>query len=921
MTFSGILGTIFIEPLKLVFEIIFSLANNVIGHPGLTIIVLSLVMNFLVLPLYRRADAMQEEARDVENRLKPGIDHIKKTFSGDERMMVLQTYYRQNNYSPTDALNGSASLLLEVPFFIAAYQFLSHVACLQGVSLGPIADLGAPDGMLVLGGMTVNVLPVLMTLINVVSGAIYSRGFPLKTKVQLYGVALIFLVFLYNSPAGLVFYWTLNNVFSLIKNIFYKLKNPGLVLAMLAFAAGLLMAAAGLFLLPLPTVKVRLYVAIMGIALMLPLVWMLLRRRMKLTVKTTEPKPDKKLFVAGSVFLTVLTGLLIPSTFIAASPQEYVDINYFHNPLNYILMSTALAVGFFMVWLRVFYWLSSPGVKCLFDRLVWVLAVLALVNYMFFGRNLGVISAQLQFENEMRFASSELLLNLAVMVLGAVLLWLFAARFPKLPSTVLALACAALVCMSAINAFTIKSSVQKVSAQKAAKSEVASIPLSRDGKNVVVLMLDRALGQAVPYIFNEKPELVEQFDGFTYYSNVISYGGYTNFGTPPLLGGYEYTPVEMNRRDGESLVDKHNEALLVMPRLFADEGYEVTVCDPVYANYQWIPDLSIYEDYDDINAYNTIGRFVDDDQKQVLIDNNYRNFFLFSVMKCLPVTLQDTLYSSGSYNQVASVGSTPYTQIQHSSQRATGYSTSFMEAYSVLDKLHEISRISDSEENTYLFLMNDLPHRPLLLQTPDYVPAESVDNREYDEANASRFTIDGKELKTDRISQMTLYHANVASYLQLGEWFDWLRENGVYDNTRIILVSDHGFRERMMDELIMGEDELDVSSYYPLLMVKDFDSKGFTVSDEFMTNADVPSLSVQGLIENPVNPFTGKPINSDEKTAHEQFIILSGNWELLTNSGSAFEASKWASVKDNIWDEDNWTFYDETMVLAEHSVE
>ena len=132
MTFFGIMGTIFIGPLKLVFEIVFSLANFFLGHPGLAIIALSLVMNFLVLPLYRRADAMQEEARDVENRLKPGVDHIKKTFTGDERMMMLQTYYRQNNYSPTDALNGSASLLLEVPFFIAAYQFLSHVACLQG---------------------------------------------------------------------------------------------------------------------------------------------------------------------------------------------------------------------------------------------------------------------------------------------------------------------------------------------------------------------------------------------------------------------------------------------------------------------------------------------------------------------------------------------------------------------------------------------------------------------------------------------------------------------------------------------------------------------------------------------------------------------------------------------------------------------
>lgn len=48
-------------------------------------------------------------------------------------------------------------------------------------------------------------------------------------------------------------------------------------------------------------------------------------------------------------------------------------------------------------------------------------------------------------------------------------------------------------------------------------------------------MLDRAMGQYVPYIFNEKPELKEQFSGFTYYSNVISFGGQTNFGAPAFV--------------------------------------------------------------------------------------------------------------------------------------------------------------------------------------------------------------------------------------------------------------------------------------------------------------------------------------------------------------------------------------------------
>lgn len=49
-------------------------------------------------------------------------------------------------------------------------------------------------------------------------------------------------------------------------------------------------------------------------------------------------------------------------------------------------------------------------------------------------------------------------------------------------------------------------------------------------------------------------------------------------------------------------------------------------------------------------------------------------------------------------------------------------------------------------------------------------------------------------------------------------------------------------------------------------MVKDFNRKGFSTSDTFMTNADVPALAMEDLIRDPKNPFTGKAINSDEKT-------------------------------------------------------
>ena len=157
--------------------------------------------------------------------------------------------------------------------------------------------------------------------------------------------------------------------------------------------------------------------------------------------------------------------------------------------------------------------------------------------------------------------------------------------------------------------------------------------------------------------------------------------------------------------------------------------------------------------------------------------------------------------------------------------------------------------------------------------------------------------------------------------LRLGEWFDYLRAEGVYDNTRIILVSDHGRDLGQIDKLVMGGADalMDVEFYYPLLMVKDFGSKGFTTSDEFMTNADVPTLATGGVINAPVNPFTGKPINNDEKYAHDQFVIVSRDWNVNSNNGYTYKSAWWASVKDNMWERENWTFTQDRFVLKEHA--
>lgn len=923
MSLITILETLLIGPLKLVFEIIFTLANRFVGHPGLAIIFLSLIMNILVLPLYRRADAMQEEARNIDLKLEKGVTHIKKHFSGDERMMILQTYYRQNNYKPTDALNGSVSLLLEVPFFMAAYQFLSQLEILNGVSFGPIADLGAPDGLIVIGGIAINLLPILMTLINVISSALYLKGFPLKTKIQLYAMAAFFLVFLYESPSCLVFYWTLNNVFSLVKTIFYKLKNPQKVLRDLMAVAGMgLLIFVGFFYESV-SVKRKLFLAAVGAILLMPTFLPLLKSKLPARQKSADVRPNRGMFLLGALLLTVLVGLLIPSTFIAASPQEYVDVSFFHNPLWYIVSALCLAAGTFIVWMSVFYWLASEKGKVLFDRLVWILCGVMLVNYMFFGTDLGIITSTLQYEEGMAFGIREELINLAVMAVIVIIMNAVAVKRPKAVVSILLTASIALGGMSALNIIKIKDSVDSISVEDL---ETPNFQLSKTGKNVIVLMLDRAVGEYVPYILNEKPELQKQFEGFTYYSNVISFGGKTNFGTPPLFGGYEYTPVEMNKRNTEDLATKHNEAIKVMPVLFWQNGFDVTVCDPSYANYQQIPDLSIFDEYDGIDAYITRGAFSDPTAKEQAIENNYRNFFCFGIMKSMPLVIQPAIYDGGAYNQAAK--SVADENVIYSNQttdgisKGEGISKIFMDPYNVLQNLSYMTSVTEEETNTFLFMVNETPHGPTLLQTPDYTPSYYVDNTKYDAENTDRFTVGDKSIEITTEMQMTHYHANMASLLEVGRWLDYLRENGVYDNTKIILVSDHASPLYHYEELDHGGTSwvYNVEYYYPLLMVKDFGSKEFTVSTEFMTNADVPTLAAQGLIENPVNPFTGKLINMDEKFAHDQFIIMSEKWQLEENNGYTYLASKWASVHDDIWVKDNWKFIEDVIVLDKHEM-
>jgi YidC/Oxa1 family membrane protein insertase len=876
-----ILYTIIIYPITLIFEFVFVAAQNLFKETGLSIICVSAAFSVLCLPLYLVAEKWQEIERNVQKQLAPKIAKIKAAFKGDERYMVLSTYYRQNHYHPIYTMRSTFGLLIQIPFFIAAYSYLSHLEALRGVSFLFINDLGKPD--MLAGG--INVLPFVMTLINCASGAVYTKGLAFKDKIQLYGMALVFLALLYNSPAGLVLYWTLNNVFSLVKNIYLKIpfkKKRQLLWGAISTCAFLL-AYYSLFILH-GSPRVRTLVAALAIVggispWIIPFLSGLFK---KITYTPWTLKETLPLFLFSALILWMATGIFIPSMLIDASPQEFSFIDNNESPLFFVLAASVQALGLFILWPLMLYFLFPEKTKKAFSLLAIIVALSALGNMFVFSGNYGPISVDLVFSGTVTHDLKDILVNVLVLVvLIAIISFIYLRGNKKiLPSLALmlfiALASLSVKTIHSINVEFKKLSEYFIREYKTSETISPIFHLSRTGKNVLVLMLDMAQSVFIPYIFEESPELNQKYDGFVYYPNTVTFNGWTEGGAPPIFGGYEYTPQGINERPEVALEDKAKEALFMLPRIFSSAGFSVTITDPPYAGGNWIPDLRIYDELSDVNAHITDGVYTNlwlEQNNIALLQRSEvlnRNIMLYAIFRASPLAFRQAIYYRGSW----------FAPFSENRMRL------FLGGYAVLDFLSQLTDFDSPKSNSAIFMVNNTTHEFLTLQAPLYKPQLTV-----------------TDYGNSRFNKEDFYHINAAAIKRLSEFFDFLKLNNVYDNTRIILVSDHGVLENTY--ITRTNLPFSVDQFNPILLVKDFNAKGEIKTDmTFMSTADVPALAIQNLTENPVNPFTGNSINSDRKS--EPLLILTKRVRGINNTTIELSPHNTYYVHDNIFDEKNW---------------
>jgi len=896
--FIDIAYNILIFPLVQIIDISFAIFDRLFDNKIISIFGVSIAVSFITLPLYFIAENLQNVERNIQIKMKDKIKKIKSAFKGDEQFLILKTYYKQNNYHPIYSLRNSLVVLVQIPFFIAAYGYLSNLEYIKNTSFLFIKDLGYPDSLFSIGQFSFNILPVLMFLINILSGYIYTKNFANNEKIKIFSIALLFFILLYNSPSSLVIYWTMNNIFSLLKNIIVKIKNN---IKIIYFSISTIIILINIrFLLLGYSPKRIIVIGILSLFILLPVFKILFIKLKKLLLNKfnfEESSISHDFSYILSVFIIfILSGIFIPSSLIASSVQEFSFLENFTTPFPFIFNVFIQSLGTFLFWPLSIYFLSSKKIRSYLSFALSLLSIVFIVNVFIFPGDFGYMTTTFSLSNPTDIES-----NISLIIINSVFIffiiifysWLLLIKKRAVFQSIHFIIFFAVLTFSIINMLKIYKdfnnfdklnntnnySIESINNNSIDNSKNLEpiFNFSRYGKNIVVIMIDSALSGYVPYIFDEKPELLENFSGFIYYPNCISFGGHTRIGAPVIFGGYEYQPKNIQKNRSFAM-QKHNEALLMMPRIFLQEGYKVTVTDPTMANYSLKPDIGIFSPYPEIKAVNILGNYTNiwlkshPELKIVSIPELLKNNLLrFSFFRMSPPAFRIFVYDKARWLRPGGLLS--------NNQLSMGT----LDCYTTLYYFPIITSVSDYEFNTYISIVNDLTHNPAFFQYPDYEPNAEVYNKGYGPF------FDDKD-----------YHSNITALILLGKWLKFMQDEQMYDNIRIVIVSDHGIisesKYKGNMKLLNGDM---LSAYNPLLLVKDFNSHGDLITDStFMTNADVPMIAMNGIISNPINPFSNTPIVSSK----EDGITITTSNALQFNISD----DQWLQVRKNIFDPNNW---------------
>jgi YidC/Oxa1 family membrane protein insertase len=179
--------------------------HTLVGNWGWAIIVLTILIKAVFYPLNAKAGRSMAQMKVMA----PKMEKLKQLY-GDDRQKLNQAMMELYRTEKINPLGGCLPIVVQIPVFIALYWvLLASIELRHAPWLGWIQDLSAPDPYYI--------LPVIYAVSMLVQTKLNPQpADPVQAKVML-AMPIVFSVFFLFFPSGLVLYWVVQNLLSILQ--------------------------------------------------------------------------------------------------------------------------------------------------------------------------------------------------------------------------------------------------------------------------------------------------------------------------------------------------------------------------------------------------------------------------------------------------------------------------------------------------------------------------------------------------------------------------------------------------------------------------------------------------------------------------------------------------------------------------------
>ncbi|MDR3172776.1 MAG: membrane protein insertase YidC [Treponema sp.] len=217
----------FLAPLETILKFLLTFFNRVVHNYGVAIILLTLLVKVLFFPLTKKGS----EATLRMQTLAPKIKEIQDKYKDNPQKMnqAMAEFYKKEGYNP---LSGCLPMLLQLPIFFAMYNLFNNHFDLRGALFIPgwIPDLSIPESIYhlenfripLLGWTDIRLLPFIYVGSQLLYGKVTQtpdQQGNAQMKIMLYAMPIVFFFILYDVPSGLLVYWIMSNVLTMVQQL------------------------------------------------------------------------------------------------------------------------------------------------------------------------------------------------------------------------------------------------------------------------------------------------------------------------------------------------------------------------------------------------------------------------------------------------------------------------------------------------------------------------------------------------------------------------------------------------------------------------------------------------------------------------------------------------------------------------------